>query len=49
MIQMDDRNEKNTKVIVLNEKLTIEESIKEEKRLASSAHQEMIKVIQRKL
>lgn len=46
---MDDRNEKNTKVIVLNEKLTIEESFKEEYRLASSAHLEMIKVIKRKL
>ena len=33
---MDDRNEKNTKVIVLNEKLIMEESFKEEYRQASS-------------
>lgn len=46
---MDDRNEKNTKVIVLNDKLIIEESFKEEYRQASSAHLEMIKVIKRKL
>lgn len=46
---MDDRNEKNTKVIVLNEKLIMEESFKEEYRQASSAHLEMIKVIRRKL
>lgn len=46
---MDDRNEKNTKVIVLNDKLIIEESFKEEYRQASSAHLEMIKVIRRKL
>lgn len=46
---MDDRNEKNTKVIVLNDKLIIEESFKEEYRQVSSAHLEMIKVIRRKL
>lgn len=46
---MDDRNEKNTKVIVLNEKLIMEESFKEEYRQASSAHLEMIKVIRRNL
>ena len=46
---MDDRNEKNTKVIVLNDELIIEEGFKEKYYQASSAHLEMIKEIIRKL
>lgn len=42
---MDDRNEKNTKVIVLNDKMIVEEGFKEEYQTASSAHLEMIKKI----
>lgn len=46
---MDDRNEKNTKVIVLNDKMVIEEDFKEEYQVASSAHLEMIKKIIKQL
>ena len=46
---MDDRNEKNTKVIVLNDKMIIEEDFKEEYQVASSAHSEMIKKIIKQL
>lgn len=46
---MDDRNEKNTKVIVLNDKMIIEEDFKEEYQVASSAHLEMIKKIIKQL
>ena len=46
---MDGRNEKNTKVIVLNDKMVIEEDFKEEYQAASSAHLEMIKKIIKQL
>lgn len=46
---MDGRNEKNAKVIVLNDKMVIEEYFKEEYQAASSAHLEMIKKIIKQL